>query len=648
MANRVINTILNLKDNFSKGISSATSSTKTFQKQLKQAEMQGAKLQKTVSNSVAGIAGKVAGVAGAIGLTAFAKDSLMLASDLAEVQNVVDVTFGDKLTGAINDFAKTTTTQFGVSELQAKRYCGVLGAIMKSSGLSGDSLKDMSIKLAGLAGDMASFYNLEPDVAFEKLKSAISGETEPMKALGVNMSVANMEAYALTQGIKKQWKAMSQAEQTTLRYKYLMEHTKDAQGDYAKTCKQFANILRTLKLNVQTFGAKIMAHTIPALQNFFDWLNNIIVNIDVDKWVAKLVNQFDYFKNKLSYCLPAIAGVASALGSFLIISKISSMVSNFVGAIKGISMLSTLANPVVLVALAIGAVVAACVYFYKTSDSFKDSVDGMYGKLQEFGAWLSTTLQPLFDYLSNWFTNSIIPIFQELGSKLCESWQNIQPTLSTLYNNLMIIWTNVLMPLEAFIAGVFVVQWTTAFETICNVVSSVVERFTGIIAGIIEAFTGLTDFIVGVFTGNWEQAWNGIKEIFTGIFDGLKASVEGTMNVIIDLINGAINGMNNMASIDLPLVGKIGLDIPNIPKFATGTSYFSGGLATINERGGELVNLPNGSQVVPADKTDRLLGGKSNVNVNVNVQGNVVGNDDFVHYMGSQITQQIMLALGNN
>ena len=137
----------------------------------------------------------------------------------------------------INDFAKTTSSKFGISELQAKKYSGTLGAIMKSSGLAGGKLTEMSTGLTGLAGDMASFYNLEPDEAFEKLKSAISGETEPMKALGVNMSVANMEAFALSKGVNKAWKEMSQAEQTTLRYQYLMENTADSQGDWYNNIK---------------------------------------------------------------------------------------------------------------------------------------------------------------------------------------------------------------------------------------------------------------------------------------------------------------------------------------------------------------------------------------------------------------------------
>ena len=108
------------------------------------------------------------------------KAAIDAASDLAEVQNVVDVTFGD---GAkqIESWAKTAGKQFGLTETQAKKFTSTLGAMMKSAGMSGDEIVGMSTDLAGLAADMASFYNLDFETAFQKIRSGISGETEPLK-----------------------------------------------------------------------------------------------------------------------------------------------------------------------------------------------------------------------------------------------------------------------------------------------------------------------------------------------------------------------------------------------------------------------------------------------------------------------------------
>jgi len=145
------------------------------------------------------------------------KESIELASDLTEVQNVVDVTFGKNST-TIDKWSKSLATAFGISELQGKQFVGTIGAMLKSMGTAEKQVLSMSEALVELAGDMASFYNLDVEEAFNKIRSGISGETEPLKQLGINLNVANLEAYALSQGIKKTYNEMSQAEQVALRY----------------------------------------------------------------------------------------------------------------------------------------------------------------------------------------------------------------------------------------------------------------------------------------------------------------------------------------------------------------------------------------------------------------------------------------------
>ena len=204
-----------------------------------------------------------AAAVGALGAAGVA--SVKLASDLTEVQNVVDVTFG-KNADTINDWAKNAASAFGLSELQAKKFNGTMGAMLKSMGLSDDAVLDMSTSMTGLAGDFASFYNLPIEEAFQKIRSGISGETEPLKELGINMSVANLEAYALSQGIDKSYNSMTQAEQAALRYNYLMSVSADAQGDFARTNDSLANQLRIAQLEVQNLGGAIGMSLLPMAQ----------------------------------------------------------------------------------------------------------------------------------------------------------------------------------------------------------------------------------------------------------------------------------------------------------------------------------------------------------------------------------------------
>lgn len=202
------------------------------------------------------------------------KKGVQLASDIEEVQNVVDVTFGQ---GAdqIEAFAQSASTSFGLTELQAKQFTGTIGAMVKSMGLTEKEALDMSTSLVGLTGDMASFYNLDHQTAFDKIRSGISGETEPLKALGINMSVANLEAYALTKGIKKAYDEMSEAEKVQLRYGYIMQQTNDAQGDFVRTQDSYANQVRVLQNNLDTMAANVGSMLIPALTGAVSWVNSL-------------------------------------------------------------------------------------------------------------------------------------------------------------------------------------------------------------------------------------------------------------------------------------------------------------------------------------------------------------------------------------
>jgi hypothetical protein len=212
-----------------------------------------------IESSFSGMLSKIAAAfsAAKIGqyILDFGKQALETASDLAEVQNVVDTVFGDSA-GTIEAWAKRAGQQFGLTELQAKKFTSTLGAMMKSSGLAGTEIVNMSTDLAGLAADMASFYNLDFETAFEKIRSGISGETMPLKQLGINMSVANLEAFALAQGLEKTFSQMDQGEQTMLRYQYLMQATADAQGDFEKTSDGFANAQRRIQTALDTISSK--------------------------------------------------------------------------------------------------------------------------------------------------------------------------------------------------------------------------------------------------------------------------------------------------------------------------------------------------------------------------------------------------------
>lgn len=198
----------------------------------------------------------LAGAFAVKGLTSFAKDCIELGSNLTEVQNVVDVVF-PTMNKKVNEFAQNAESTFGLSETMAKKFTGTFGAMANAFGFSEKESYKMSTALTGLAGDVASFYNISQDEAFTKLKSVFSGETETLKDLGIVMTQTALDQYALANGFGKTTSAMTEQEKVALRYAFVQQQLQNATGDFSRTSDQWANQIRILSLQFDSLKASI-------------------------------------------------------------------------------------------------------------------------------------------------------------------------------------------------------------------------------------------------------------------------------------------------------------------------------------------------------------------------------------------------------
>ena len=206
----------------------------------------------------------------------FSKQCLDLGSDLAEVQNVVDQTYGS-MSGSVNQWAKDAMTSHGLSEKVAKEYLGQLGAMSKAFGNTTEAAYDQATALTALTGDVASFYNLSTDEAFSKLKAVYTGETEGLKALGVVMTQAALDEFAMAQGMGKTTKEMSEQEKVALRLAFVQDRLSTASGDFARTSTGWANQTRVLALRFDALKASIGQGLIAALRPVVVMLNKLMV-----------------------------------------------------------------------------------------------------------------------------------------------------------------------------------------------------------------------------------------------------------------------------------------------------------------------------------------------------------------------------------
>lgn len=233
--------------------------------------------------------GILIGGAFAIGkLAQFGKECVELGSNLAEVQNVVDVTF-TTMSDKVNEFAKNAMTSAGLSETMAKQYVGTFGAMSKSFGFSEAQAYDMSTALTQLTGDVASFYNISQDLAYIKLKSVFTGETETLKDLGVVMTQSALDQFALANGYGKTTSAMTEQEKVALRLAFVQKQLSAASGDFIRTSGSWANQVRVMQLQLQSLKATVGQ----GLINLFTPVLRVI-NILLGK-LATLANAFKSF-----------------------------------------------------------------------------------------------------------------------------------------------------------------------------------------------------------------------------------------------------------------------------------------------------------------------------------------------------------------
>lgn len=265
--------------NIGKNIKASSASIGSFFSRIKN----GFSSQRKLSSGFGGIASKltklVIGVNAAKGAFNGLKSAMDYSSNLTEVQNVVDVGFG-KYKSKIEDLAKTSIQDYGMSELTAKQIAGRFQAMGTAVGFSQKKMSGMSVELTKLSADMASFYNEDQEKVAKSLQSVFTGTTMPLRKYGIDLTQATLQEWAHKQGIDANIKSMSQAEKTMLRYQYVISQTGAAQGDFARTSNTWANQTRMLKQNFQQLGSTIGQIAINAFKPFVKAMNSTLVQLD--------------------------------------------------------------------------------------------------------------------------------------------------------------------------------------------------------------------------------------------------------------------------------------------------------------------------------------------------------------------------------
>ncbi len=554
--NRIMETVNQTTDSF-QDLNTVTNKTQAVVDKLDDGHMKNLKKQTDdcigSANNLSLSFGSVAKMLGALAFGYGAKQAISYASDLQEVQNVVDVSFGE-MSKSVDGWAKNTLNSVGLNELTAKRFAGTMGAMLKSSGLTGEAVTDMSMKITELAGDMASFYNLSGQEAFEKIRSGLSGETEPLKALGIDMSETALSAYALTQNTNKLWKDMTTAEKAQMRYAYLMKVTADAQGDFSRTSDSFANQTKLLTENWNQFTGEIASNVLPVLAKIVGVLNN---------GIGLLYNFYSAIKDNWSYIAPIVAGVASAFavyGSYLLAVKTYTTLVTVAQSIMNAVMN---ANPVMLIVsgiiILIGVLVSVCNWIAKVTGVAQSGIGIIVGALAVLGAVIWNTIVGVLDaviqFVWSSFVEPIIIAVEWIINCFRGGFDNVGEAFTNLLANCVSLLLSFVKIATKLLDAVFGSSMTESIEkfqdklqkTAKNENAITLDRNVPKLGGTIEyksawdtgvgAGDALNKTIAGVFTNNTNE-----------VIDNANANALKANAINSQAVNG-INGLKDSVDI---------------------------------------------------------------------------------------------------
>ena len=516
------------------------------------------KAAKQATSIFSGMGKKIAAGLSIAAFTKFTKDCIEVGSNVTEVQNVVDTAFKD-LSGQADQWASNAMTNFGLSELSAKKYMGVFGQMSNAMGITGQAALDMAEDVTGLTGDVASFYNLSTDEAYTKLKSIWTGETETLKDLGVVMTQTNLDQYALNNGFCKTTAKMTEQEKVMLRYQYVTSALSNATGDFVKTQDSWANQTRILTLRFQqlkaSLGKGFIALFTPILRGF----NNLLAGLQ------KVADGFASFVQMLTG-----ADVSTSMGS--ISSDIAGIGDDASSAADNVGDIGSAAKKT---AKDIEKSLAGFDQINKLTEPTDDSSDssgstggtssgiGSVDLVPDVSGSTSNATSAISDFvnkakkeldkLRKWSVSTFSPSMSRIWDGLTKNTDTAKKNLASAFNDIRALGP----PLLNYFNGPFTNYLVTWVDTNGSILNGLFDSFNTVFSDvwnkaaypILANFVSvglpmLTDFasqtlslngtIFDTFKASWNSLWS----------EGVSPAIESISNVWIGLVNTMAGAWN--------------------------------------------------------------------------------------------------------
>ena len=599
------------------------------QKQIKDTE----KAHKTMTDSIQANGEKMKSVGKkmtgymTLPILAGAALSIKAFSNLQETINKVDVSFGSS-SKEVKKWSEGSIKSMGLAQQSALDAAALFGDMGTGMGQSQKDAAKMSTGLTQLGADMASFKNVSFDRAQTALAGVYTGETEALKSLGVVMTETNLQEYAASKGIKKKLQDMTQAEKVQLRYNFVMDKTKNAQGDFARTSDSLANKQRAAVERTKELSAQFGKQLAPAY--------NAVLDVG-----TKLLAWFGKLSSGQKKAIVIVLGVIAVIGPLVTV----------VGALA--TAVTFLVSPIGLVIIAIVAIGAALTYAYFKFEGFRKVVDSVWRAIVTVVLWAwNNVIKPVWTALVWYITNVVVPVWKKIWDVAKIVWDAIVNVVQWAWNTIIkpiwdVIWsyiTNVLVPVWKKIFEIAKQVWDGVWKAVTTAWAWIKPIFEAVWAYIrdtlVPAFQKIWDKVRDVFTNAWNKIstfitnikagfnkikeWIGvlvdtftsirdkIKSAFTTVGDAIKAPFKTAFNWVAGAWNKTLGKLNFTIPDWVPNIGGKKFDMPNMPTLYKGARDFMGGAAIVGDvrgQGGEIINMPRGTDVFTNRESKRILRG---------------------------------------
>lgn len=453
----------------------------------------------------------------------------------------------------------------------------------------------------------------ESSKAMEDLGISMTDANGKMKPLRQVMSETRGAFNGLTKSQKAQYAAML-AGKTGM--SGLLAIVNSSDKDFNKLSKSIDNSKGAAKKMYNVANNNLLG----SLTTLKSTVESIAINFGnkltptvkkITGYLQEAANKFNNLSDSQQNTIIKVAGIVAAVGPAMIV--IGGLTSKVSGAIRTVGrfgkalssaggLMGLITSPVGIAIITIGALVTAGILLYKNWDKVSAAA-------KKLGNWINSIFKRCGLDIGS-FAKTAKSKLTEFGAKVKRLWTIVRPVVSKIGD---------------IFGTVFKLKLAAIMGAAVGLFSSFVNSIGNVASGVMTALGGIVDFITGVFTGNWKKAWNGVKDIFGGIFKSLVSLAKMPLNGVIGLINGAIEGVNKIG-IEIPdWVPKLGgkkfkIDIPQIPMLYKGTSNWMGGPAMIHDKGAEIVDLPQGTRVYPHDKSLQMARESGNKTVKIVVE----------------------------